>query len=118
MIGEIRDEETAKIAVRASITGHLVLSTLHTNDSLTAITRLIDMKIPDYLVIESISCIISQRLVRKLCDYCKKEEVIDKKDQESYFLKTNKLKINFFIIYHDPDSFVIFYLNHDFLKFV
>ena len=90
MIGEIRDEETARIAVRASITGHLVLSTLHTNDSLTAITRLIDMKIPDYLVIESISCIISQRLVRKLCDYCKKEEVIDKKDQENYFLKTDK----------------------------
>ena len=90
MIGEIRDEETAQIAVRASITGHLVLSTLHTKDSLTAVSRLIDMKIPDYLVFESISCILSQRLIRKLCDYCKIEEEIHETDENLLFLNNKK----------------------------
>lgn len=72
MIGEIRDEETAQIAVRASITGHLVLSTLHTNDAPSSVARLIDMGVEPFLVAESLSGIIAQRLVRKLCPECKK----------------------------------------------
>ena len=72
MIGEIRDEETAQIAVRASITGHLVLSTLHTNDAPSSIARLVDMGIEPFLVAESLSGIIAQRLVRRLCPECKK----------------------------------------------
>ena len=71
MIGEIRDTETAKIAVRASITGHLVLSTLHTNDALTTIERLCDMGVERYLLSSSLSAIISQELARKLCPKCK-----------------------------------------------
>ena len=72
MIGEIRDTETAQIAVRASITGHLVLSTLHTNNSLTTIERLIDMEVERYLLASALSGIISQKLARKLCDKCKR----------------------------------------------
>lgn len=71
MVGEIRDSETAKIAIRASITGHLVLSTLHTNDCPSSIIRLIDMGVEPYLVSSAIIGVISQRLVKKLCPYCK-----------------------------------------------
>ncbi len=71
MIGEIRDVETAEIAVRAAITGHLVFSTIHTNDAVSTVNRLIDMGIPPYLVSTSLSGIISQRLVRRICDKCK-----------------------------------------------
>ena len=71
MIGEIRDSETAQIAVRASITGHLVLSTLHTNNALTTIERLIDMGVERYLLSSALTGIVSQKLARKLCDYCK-----------------------------------------------
>ena len=72
MIGEIRDTETAKIAVRASITGHLVLSTIHTNDSLNTIERLLDMDVERYLLASALTGIISQKLARKLCPHCKK----------------------------------------------
>ena len=67
MIGEIRDNETAEIAIRAAITGHLVFSTLHTNDAPSSIVRLVDMGIQPYLVSTSIAGIIAQRLVRKIC---------------------------------------------------
>ncbi|MGM9632560.1 MAG: GspE/PulE family protein [Eubacteriales bacterium] len=77
MIGEIRDEETAQIATRAAITGHLVLSSIHTNDAAGVITRLINMGIPKYLVADSLLGAISQRLVRKLCPKCKKLKVTD-----------------------------------------
>lgn len=73
MIGEIRDSETAKIAVRASITGHLVLSTIHTNNSLTTIERLLDMDVERYLLASALSGIISQRLARRLCPHCMKK---------------------------------------------
>ncbi|HAZ37985.1 MAG TPA: type II secretion system protein GspE [Clostridiaceae bacterium] len=73
MIGEIRDSETAEIAARSAITGHLVLSTLHTTDSSSAIIRLIDMGIPSYMVSACLSGIIAQRLVKTICPYCKKE---------------------------------------------
>ena len=76
MIGEIRDYETAEIAVRASITGHLVLSTLHTNDSVSTIVRLIDMGVPPYLVSASVNAIIAQRLVKRLCPYCKRKRTV------------------------------------------
>lgn len=72
MIGEIRDSETAQIAVRASITGHLVLSTIHTNNSLSTIERLLDMDVERYLLASALEGIISQKLARKLCDKCKK----------------------------------------------
>lgn len=72
MIGEIRDSETAQIAVRASITGHLVLSTIHTNNSLSTIERLLDMDVERYLLSSALEGIISQKLARKLCDKCKR----------------------------------------------
>jgi len=73
MIGEMRDNETAEIAVRAAITGHLVLSTIHTNDAASSIIRLFDMGIPPYLVANSLSGIIAQRLVKSICPDCKEE---------------------------------------------
>jgi general secretion pathway protein E len=71
MVGEIRDHETAEIAIHASLTGHLVLSTLHTNDAPSAITRLVDMDIQAYQISSSVLAVLAQRLVRKLCDECK-----------------------------------------------
>jgi general secretion pathway protein E len=71
MIGEIRDAETARIAIQASLTGHLVLSTLHTNDSASAVTRLIDMGIEPYLISSSVVAVMAQRLVRVICPHCK-----------------------------------------------
>ncbi len=72
MVGEIRDQETAQIAVQAALTGHLVLSTLHTRDAASAISRLIDMGIEPFLVAAAIDCVVAQRLVRKLCAHCKR----------------------------------------------
>jgi general secretion pathway protein E len=71
MVGEIRDAETAEIAIQASLTGHLVLSTLHTNDAASAVTRLVDMGIEPFLVASSLSTVVAQRLVRRLCPACK-----------------------------------------------
>lgn len=75
MVGEIRDEETAQIATRAAITGHLVFATLHTNNATDSIVRLIDMGVPKYLLADALSAIISQRLVRKLCENCRSKYV-------------------------------------------
>src|ERR1022692_1654740 len=75
MVGEIRDPETAEIALQAAQTGHLVLSSLHTNDSVSAVTRLIDLKIAGFLIASSVSAVIAQRLVRKLC-FCRSEAPI------------------------------------------
>ncbi len=98
MIGEIRDNETADIAINAAITGHLVLSTLHTNDAASAIPRLIDMHIESFLVSSTLNTIIAQRLVRKLCNNCKKEQKLDPKMvsilQEQYDKKGIGKKIN------------------------
>lgn len=82
MIGEIRDEETAEIAVRAAITGHLVFSTLHTNDAPGAIVRLQDMGIKDYLVTDALGGVIAQRLVKQLCPACKKRGKTTEKEME------------------------------------
>jgi type II secretory ATPase GspE/PulE/Tfp pilus assembly ATPase PilB-like protein len=77
MVGEIRDQETAEIALQAAQTGHLVLSTLHTNDSIAAITRLLDLNIQGFLISASVSAVIAQRLVRKLCVCAEKVPMTD-----------------------------------------
>ncbi len=91
MIGEIRDEETAQIAVRAALTGHLVLSTLHTNNSTATITRLHDMGIEPFLISSSILGILSQRLVRILCPHCKEEDKIAENFVDEYKLPKDRI---------------------------
>jgi len=78
MVGEIRDTETAEIAIRASLTGHLVFSTLHTNDAPSAFTRLIDMGIEPFLVASSVEAVMAQRLIRTICPHCKTEQIVDR----------------------------------------
>lgn len=77
LLGEIRDQETAQIAIEASLTGHLVLSTLHTNDAPSSITRLIEMDIEPFLVGSALDCVVAQRLARRLCDRCKQLQEYD-----------------------------------------
>lgn len=79
-VGEIRDSETAGIAVNAALTGHLVLSTVHTNDAATTLPRLIDMKVEPFLVASTVNVIIAQRLVRKICDACKASAILKRND--------------------------------------
>ena len=78
MVGEIRDLETAEIAIRAALTGHLVFSTLHTNDAPSAFTRLIDMGIEPFLVASSVEAVMAQRLVRTICPHCKTEQKVER----------------------------------------
>jgi general secretion pathway protein E len=83
MVGEIRDRETAEVAIQAALTGHLLLSTLHTNTASSAITRLLDMGIDDYLLTSTLNLIIGQRLVRRLCGFCRTpyrptEQIVDR----------------------------------------
>jgi type IV pilus assembly protein PilB len=82
MIGEIRDSETGEIAIRAAITGHLVLSTLHTNDAISSIVRLVDLGIAPYMVASAVNCVVAQRLVKRLCPDCKRrrEVTADERD--------------------------------------
>lgn len=87
MIGEIRDEETAGIAVKAAITGHLVVSTLHTNSAASSITRMEDMGVEPYLIADSTVGIIAQRLVRRLCPKCKRAHVITDEDKQRLHLR-------------------------------
>jgi len=91
MVGEIRDVETAEIAIQASLTGHLVLSTLHTNDSASAVTRLIDMGIEPYLISSSVVAVMAQRLVRVICPHCKS---IYKPDEEIISLWQDSEKVS------------------------
>lgn len=81
MVGEIRDRQTARVAVEAALTGHLVLSTLHTNDAPSAIMRLMDMGIEPFLINAALTGVLAQRLVRKLCDVCKKQRVPDAQEK-------------------------------------
>lgn len=95
MIGEIRDVETAEISIRASLTGHLVLSTIHTNDAVKTITRLLDMEIEPFLIASSLSGVISQRLVRKLCPDCAVEDLpspAEKSLFEKHGMEIHKVK--------------------------
>jgi general secretion pathway protein E len=78
MVGEIRDSETAEIAMQASLTGHLVLSTLHTNDAATAVTRLVDMGVEPFMVASTLSAVVAQRLVRVICPHCREEYAPDR----------------------------------------
>lgn len=91
MVGEIRDLETAENAIQAALTGHLVLSTLHTNDAPSSITRLMDLGVPPFLINATVLGIISQRLVRKVCEHCKEEYHITK--DECYILKIDYEKV-------------------------
>lgn len=83
MIGEIRDEETARMATQAALTGHLVISTLHTNDAPTAISRLLDLGVPSYLIKSTMLGIMAQRLVRSFCPHCKKEAEVSNADWDN-----------------------------------
>lgn len=95
MVGEIRDGKTANMAIKAALTGHLVLSTIHTNSAWATISRLIDMGVPPYLLASTINMSVAQRLVRKLCSHCKKEDVVlDELFPES-FSDTSTIKKHF-----------------------
>ncbi len=91
MVGEIRDQETADIAIRAALTGHLVFSTLHTNDAAGAITRLVDMGIEPFLVSSSVEALVAQRLIRQLCRRCKRPWPIDRAFLESLVFPLDQL---------------------------
>lgn len=94
MIGEMRDQETAKIAVQSALTGHLVLSTLHTNDALSSITRLMDMGVESYLLSSTVNAILAQRLVRTLCQKCKQPHLLTDEEISNWklgeFLHNNR----------------------------
>lgn len=92
MIGEIRDGETARIAVQAALTGHLVLSTLHTNDAPSSISRLVNIGVDDYLIAASLNAVLAQRLVRRICPNCK--ETYNVPDCHKKYLEKAKLEIN------------------------
>jgi type IV pilus assembly protein PilB len=90
MIGEIRDQETAEIAVKASITGHLVASTIHTNSAASTITRMTDMGVEPYLLSEALAGIIAQRLMRRLCPDCKKKREANESEKHVLGYPTSK----------------------------
>jgi len=91
LVGEVRDLETAEIAIRASLTGHLVLSSLHTNDAVSAVLRLIDIGLQAYLVAGSLGLVAAQRLIRVLCPHCKEPYKVDSKVQDDYKIHTDTL---------------------------
>jgi type IV pilus assembly protein PilB len=99
LVGEIRDLETAEIAIKAAQTGHLVLSTLHTNDALSTIDRLINIGIPPFMVTSAVILIIAQRLIRKICPACK-EVVADIPYEKLQFLGIPFEEVNDFVLYH------------------
>src|ERR1044072_6168162 len=86
MLGEIRDAETARIAVQAALTGHMVLSTLHTNDAPSSVTRLINIRVEPYLITSAVNAIVAQRRVRNICPQCK-EEYVPTDEQRAFLHK-------------------------------
>lgn len=94
MVGEIRDEETAELSIHASLTGHLVISTLHTNDALGAVFRLMDMNIESFLLASTLRTVIAQRLARCLCPACKKEELISKEEAQLIIKELSQADFN------------------------
>jgi type IV pilus assembly protein PilB len=92
MVGEIRDSETAEIAIKAALTGHLVFSTLHTNDAPSSVTRLIDMGTPYYLVASATRLIMAQRMVKKICPKCKEEINLTPEQVESLYVPQEMLR--------------------------
>jgi len=91
MVGEIRDKETAQIALQAALTGHLLLSTLHTNDATSSLTRLMDMGIEDYLLSSTLIGVLAQRLARKLCSHCKTPTMLPDSTMDDLKLDKNKV---------------------------
>ncbi len=91
MVGEVRDNETAALSVHAALTGHIVLSTLHTNDAIGAIPRLIDMKIEPFLLASSLNVVMAQRLVRRVCQYCKREAPLPKQPEAEVLAELKQL---------------------------
>jgi len=96
MIGEIRDSETVEIAIRAAITGHLVLSTIHTNSASGTISRLLDMGVEPYMLSASLVGVIAQRLVKKICPICKREITPDSEDLKAIGMPLNDTSIKYF----------------------
>lgn len=94
MVGEIRDKETVDVAIEASLTGHLVLSTIHTNSAVETLTRILNMGVPAFLLTATINAVIAQRLVRKLCDTCKKPKEVDPTTMETVKKALAKLNPN------------------------
>ncbi len=95
MVGEIRDVKTANMAIRAALTGHLVLSTIHTNSAWATISRLIDMGIPPFLIASTLNISVAQRLVRKLCEHCKQRKTVEKGIFPDGFQPPEKIKYHF-----------------------
>lgn len=100
MIGEMRDKETASIAIQSALTGHLVLSTLHTNDAAGCVTRLLDMGLEDYLLTSTLNAVLAQRLVRRLCPHCSKSVVVEESLVKELGLR--RLKPQGEIAFHEP----------------
>ena len=97
MIGEIRDYETVDIAIKSALTGHLVLSTLHTTTAAGAVVRLINMGVEPYLINSSLACVVAQRLVRKICSYCKEMYILQQEVAENLKLVVAKMdKLQFY----------------------
>jgi len=96
MIGEIRDRDTAEIAIQAALTGHLVLSTIHTNDAVSSVSRIVDMGIEPFLVSASVAGVASQRLVRKICENCKQSYVLEKEFINSIGMEESNEDIELF----------------------
>src|SRR3989454_4902790 len=88
MVGEIRDLETGSIAIKAALTGHLVLSTLHTNDAPSTVTRMIDMGIEPFNVASAVNLIVAQRLVRRVCSECKQEHTYTRSEEHTSELQS------------------------------
>ena len=112
MVGEIRDNETAELAIHASLTGHVVLSTLHTNDALGAIPRLADMKVEPFLLSSTINAVVAQRLVRKICSHCKQSKPIPLDVAQGIFDKLNAIPGEYFpegFAIADPQHMIVFY---------
>jgi type IV pilus assembly protein PilB len=96
LVGEIRDQETAKIAAQAALTGHLVMATMHTNNALQAVTRLIQIGVEPFLVAPSLIGVMAQRLVRRLCDQCKERRVLERDEIEKYFEWDGETEVAFY----------------------
>jgi type II secretory ATPase GspE/PulE/Tfp pilus assembly ATPase PilB-like protein len=111
MVGEIRDLETADTAVNAALTGHKVLTTLHTNDAVGALPRMIEMGVKGYLFADAISIVIGQRLVRKSCPHCKEEITLDAYDQEVFSRHYNDMITNPVFAKLPPESEIKHYIS-------
>ncbi len=109
MVGEIRDQETAELAVHAGLTGHLVLSTLHTNDAVGAVPRLIDMHIEPFLLASTINIVLAQRLARKICENCKEQISVPKEMLDQIRLELSTMPENGWYDGLNPSSPLVFY---------